>query len=518
MTLPRPPWLPQSRQHKLILLVGAVALPALLLAAFAIVLTLRVSHQIETESARYNAYLADKVGEAVERELIDRIATATTTAAETARGGGDSAAVVRDLARAARQFEAPHFVPERRLDGTSLLTVDGQLLVYGDDPSGRHAHPFAAVLLNGPDGVAMGAGGWWFNPRAFLATYLRTVVVDRLPSSPRMYGGYESTRHLCVQVFDQDGHEVARVREPGSPLTAREADLSGPFEGYRVRVTTTSTSPYAIASRAVTVQVALVVVLALVLIGAISVGLSYIARQVEVVQVKSSFVSNVTHELKTPIAVIKLAAETVEMGRIRTDAERDKYLRTIRRESDRLTQLVDNILDFSRLEAGQGMMRFAPADVHELVQGALDNFRLRLEDQGFRWEVALPERLPAVKADGLAIQHCLLNLLDNAVKYSRDRKEIRVSAAARDGMVGLSVADRGIGIEPEHHERIFEKFARVETGLVHTVKGAGLGLSLVDQIVRAHHGRIELASTPGEGSTFTLWLPVWDDGRGPSRA
>jgi two-component system phosphate regulon sensor histidine kinase PhoR len=120
--------------------------------------------------------------------------------------------------------------------------------------------------------------------------------------------------------------------------------------------------------------------------------------------------------------------------------------------------------------------------------------------------------LPLVRGDSRALQHCLLNLLDNAVKYSRDRREVRVSVGSRDGLVTLSVADRGIGIPLEEQARIFEKFARAETGLVHDVKGAGLGLSLVEMLVRAHHGRVEVVSTPGEGSTFTILLPVWDGG------
>jgi signal transduction histidine kinase len=105
------------------------------------------------------------------------------------------------------------------------------------------------------------------------------------------------------------------------------------------------------------------------------------------------------------------------------------------------------------------------------------------------------------------LQHCLLNLLDNALKYSRERREVRVAAAARDGAVTLAVTDRGIGIAPADQKQVFEKFVRVETGLVHDVKGAGLGLSLVHQIVRAHGGRVELVSNPGEGSTFTIVLP-----------
>jgi signal transduction histidine kinase len=249
-----------------------------------------------------------------------------------------------------------------------------------------------------------------------------------------------------------------------------------------------------------------------------AIGVRYILRQIELVQVKSSFVSNVTHELKTPVAVIKLAVETLEMRRYRTPEEGDKYLRTILRESDRLAQLVDNILDFSRLESGQKTLRLTSVSVADVVAVTMESFRLRLEDGGYEYSVEVPETLPRVKADPIAIQHCLLNLLDNAMKYSKERKEVRLWASERDGMVGISVSDRGIGIDPEDQKRIFEKFARVETGLVHTVKGAGLGLSLVEQLIRAHHGRVEVASTPGEGSIFTLLIPIWTETNGSPRA
>jgi signal transduction histidine kinase len=514
MPIPRPWILPRSRQRKLALLIGAVALPALILALNAIWLTLGVAHQFELESARYNTYLAERVIEAFERELVDQVRGALGAAETIARAGGSEDDIRRALAARAREFEAPQYVPLEALEGVSLVTVEGQLLVFGDDPSGRRDHPFAAMLLNGPDGNAIGAGGWWFNPRAFLAEHLRDVVLDRLTSSRGMYGGLALTRHLAVTVVDDAGHEIAHVREPSTLPTARTVAMGGPFEGYHVRVSATETAPAAIADRLVGIEVTFIGLLALVLLGATFVGARYITRQIELVNSKTSFVSNVTHELKTPIAVIKLAVETIELGRYRGEAERDKYLRTITRESDRLAQLVDNILDFSRLEAGQRLLHRSPLDLRDVVNGAMDGFKLRLEDAGFQYEVVLPDQVPMVLGDGRALQHCLLNLLDNAVKYSRERKEVKVAVASQNGQVSLSVSDRGIGIPPEERERIFEKFARVETGLVHDVKGAGLGLSLVDMLVRAHHGRVEVASTPGEGSTFTILLPVWDGGRG----
>jgi signal transduction histidine kinase len=518
MSLPVPRLLPRSREHKLLVLVVAVALPALALALTAIWLTLRVSRQVEAESGRYNAYLAEKVVEAFERELVDQVRAALGPAESAARATGDEADIRRALASRARLFEAPHFVPLSQLEGYSLVTVDGQLLIYGADPAGQREHPFAAMLLSGPDGNTMGAGGWWFNPRAFLAEHLPAVATDRLPASPRMYGGLESTRHLAITILDPRGNEVAHVREGTFPVTARQSPMTGPFEGFQVRVAATPTSPVAFANRLVVIEIAFIGLLTLVLLAATFVGAGYILRQVELVNAKTSFVSNVTHELKTPISVIMVAVETLELGRYHTEAEREKFLRAIARETDRLAHLVDNILDYSRLEAGQRTLDRAPVDLRDVVNAAMDTFRLRLEDAGFHYEVSLPEAMPLVLGDSRALQHCLLNLLDNAVKYSRDRKDVRVSLTADGDEVRLAVADRGIGIPPDERNRIFEKFARVETGLVHTVKGAGLGLSLVQMLVRAHHGRVEVTSTPGEGSTFTLVLPSMDGGRAEGRA
>jgi signal transduction histidine kinase len=231
-------------------------------------------------------------------------------------------------------------------------------------------------------------------------------------------------------------------------------------------------------------------------------------RQLELASIKSSFVSNVSHELKTPIALIRLAVDTLEMRRVSSMEETEEFLRVISREAMRLNQLVDNILDFARLEAGQHVFRFTNVDIGEVVRETLESFRPKLEHQGFSIAEDIPDDLPLVRGDAVALAQCVLNLLDNAVKYSKQRREIRVSASTHDGMVAISVADRGIGISPRDQRRVFEKFVRIETGLVHDVKGAGLGLSLVDQIMKAHGGRVEVTSVLGEGSTFTLVLPV----------
>jgi len=389
-----------------------------------------------------------------------------------------------------------------------LLVVESQPLVYGQGARGPHHLRFAGMMLRDGQGEIVGAGGWWVDPRDFLDKHLEGVMEERLASNTRIYGGIESSRNLSVAVIGADGIALARVRTPSGNSEFGTALMEGPFEGYAVRVAPTGNAPVSWARRFVLIEVAFISLMGLVILAAIVFGLRYIVRQLELARIKSSFVSNVSHELKTPISLIRLAVETLEMGRFSSPAESEKFVRLIGRETLRLNQLVDNILDFARLEAGQRVFKFTDVDLVEVIRETLDSYRLRLEDQGFTLSVDLPEALPSVRGDANAIAQCLLNLLDNAIKYSRTRKEIRVSAAARDGEASISVADRGIGISPRDQRRVFEKFVRLETGLVHDVKGAGLGLSLVDQIVRAHGGRVEVASALGEGSTFTLVFPA----------
>ncbi len=484
-----------------------VALPALVLAAIGVVLTLRIGTALDAQSDRYCLYMAKQVAKAFEEELQGHLHDGTAAAEIVARAGADRRALLQALESGATRGERAEFVPMDALSDYFMLLVDGQPLIYRsgyEDAAGRR---FAGVVLNDATGQVAGAGGWWIDPRVFIADHLNSVVEDRLANDERLYGGIESRRHISVMLVAPGGAEVARVRAPAAREHASEAPLEGPLEGYVVRVAPTTTAPILLTRRFVWIELGFIGIMAVLILLATFFGLRYTVRQLEIARLKSSFLSNVSHELKTPIALIRLAVETLEMRRVSSPEESEKFLRRISRETMRLNQLVENILDFARLEAGQRAFRFSRVDLGEVVRETMDSYRLRIEDQGFSLKLELPDPLPAVRGDGPALAQCLLNLLDNAVKYSRDRKEIRVSLAVRDGMVGLSVADRGIGIAARDHRRIFEKFVRLEDGLVHDVKGAGLGLSLVQQIVRAHGGRIEVHSVPHEGSTFTLWIP-----------
>jgi len=496
-----------SRRALSVIVLG-VAVPALLLAAVGVFLTLRIARAIENETIRYNTYLAQQVAEAFEQELMAHMRRGIGPAENAARMGAGLPEVVRALESEAAEFEGTHFVPLEELDGYSLLIVEALPLVYAPGAGARKDQYFAGLLLRDPDGQVIGAGGWWIDARKFLSAHLDPVVQERLPGNPRLYGGFESTRKLSVALYAPDGAEIGRVRTPVTQRTARSEPLAGPFENYSVRVSPTSSGSVVWTGRFVTIEIAFIVLMSLVILAATVFGLRYTVRQLELAQLKSGFVSNVTHELKTPIALIRLAVETLEMRRYSTPEEGERFIHAIGRETLRLSQLVDNILDFARLEAGQRVFRFESVDLVQVVREALESFRPRLEHQGFELIVEIPDQLPPVSGDPTALTHCVLNLLDNAIKYSRTRREVRVAAGTRGSFVTVSVGDKGIGISPGDQKSIFEKFVRLETGLVHDVKGAGLGLSLVDQIIRAHGGRVEVESVPGEGSTFTLVLPA----------
>lgn len=229
-----------------------------------------------------------------------------------------------------------------------------------------------------------------------------------------------------------------------------------------------------------------------------------VRREVDLAQMKSDFVSNISHELRTPLSLIRMFSETLEMGRVRSEEKKQEYYKIIGQETERLTHLVNNILNFSRIEAGRKEYHFSNVNLNEIARKVLDNYQFHLKNEGFALETDFDSALPTVKADAEAVSESLINLLDNAVKYSDKEKYVCIRTGREDGAVYVEVEDHGIGIAVEHRQKIFEKFYRVSGALVHNTKGSGLGLSLVKHIMDAHQGRVVLESQPGKGSRFRL--------------
>lgn len=248
--------------------------------------------------------------------------------------------------------------------------------------------------------------------------------------------------------------------------------------------------------------------LSLLMVGGIWLTYYNVSKEIKLARLKSDFVANVSHELRTPLALIRLYAETLELGRLTAKEKYQEYFRIIREESERLTALINNILDFSRIEAGRKEYEFKETDLGELVHSTLESYRFQIQQNGFAYEEKIAQNIPPVSVDREAIARSLLNLVNNALKYSKDEKYIGVSLYRANGSVNLEVTDRGIGIPPNEQDKIFEKFYRCGDPLVHNVKGSGLGLSLVRHIARAHGGEVRVESVPQKGSKFTITLPV----------
>jgi signal transduction histidine kinase len=263
-----------------------------------------------------------------------------------------------------------------------------------------------------------------------------------------------------------------------------------------------------ISSRFLRYNYIILAALSVLMIGGIWLTYRNVSREMNLARLKSDFVANVSHELRTPLALIRLYAETLELGRLTAKEKYQEYFRIIREESERLTALINNILDFSRIEAGRKEYEFKETNLADLVRSTLDSYRFQIEQNGFAFEENIASDVPPVIVDREAIARSLLNLVNNALKYSKDQKYIGVSLYRANSRVNLEVRDHGIGIPPNEQEKIFEKFYRCGDPLVHNIKGSGLGLSLVRHIARAHGGDVLVESTPEKGSKFTIALPL----------
>jgi signal transduction histidine kinase len=244
------------------------------------------------------------------------------------------------------------------------------------------------------------------------------------------------------------------------------------------------------------------------LILAIGLSLRAVARETKLADLKSGFVSNVSHEMKTPLSLSRVFAETLELGRVTDHSKLQEYYRVIHTESRRLTQLIDRVLDFASMEAGRKRYQFANTDVARLVSEAVKPYEDQIRSRGFTVDLEIEQALPPALVDAQTISQAVTNLIDNALKYSTDVREIRVRVYRAETQIAIEVADKGIGIPESEQRRVFDKFYRVNNSLVHETKGSGLGLSLTKSIVEAHHGRIDLDSRPGSGSRFTILLPA----------
>ena len=343
----------------------------------------------------------------------------------------------------------------------------------------------------------------------------RLAEVQQLPGFPP----------LEVYMLDGNGKTIAApnalptamsfVDEKSLPLVFFDRELleyAAPYEQaretWRVRTGYGVQTIPEIVSASTQPQLALMIVLALVMAGGVFFVAGAAAREVRVAELKSNFVASVSHDLKTPLALIQLFAETLELGRVRTQERAQEYYRIINTEARKLTRLIENILDFSKMEAGLRPYRMAPVDLGTLTQQVLSEMNSQFNQAHFDVQTRVDPNLPRVMVDEDAVEQALENLLVNAIKYSGPSRSIDVHVGRDKDHVSVSVIDRGIGISRREQKKIFRKFYRIDSGLDGGPQGCGLGLAIVDHTMRGHGGFVRVDSEPDRGSTFSLHFPI----------
>jgi signal transduction histidine kinase len=402
-------------------------------------------------------------------------------------------------------LDSPHMVSElRKMEDNEHELV----MFYGDWNPKQHTYWNVAYFI--PPGVSKDRevlGLVAFDPDYLRKTFLPAVMKDVLTSKSGMKADDAQSWVLMIHPTKDDTPWVTSGNWDGRKPEV-ERQLMWFLDNLTIAIKYQGTTIAQIGNRILRYDYLILGALSGLMIGGIWLTYRNISREMKLARLKSDFVANVSHELRTPLALIRLYAETLELGRLTAKEKYQEYFRIIREESERLSALINNILDFSRIEAGRKEYEFKETDLPELVRSTLDSYRFQLEQNGFAFEENIAGDIPPVNVDREAIARSLLNLVNNALKYSKDQKFIGVSLYRANGSVKLEVRDKGIGIPPAEQEKIFEKFYRCGDPLVHNIKGSGLGLSLVRHIARAHGGDVLVESAPDKGSKFTIELPL----------
>ena len=342
---------------------------------------------------------------------------------------------------------------------------------------------FAGVLLN--DG---------FVTNDLMGGIIRPLVASHSPA-------------MTITVSDEDQRVLY---SNGAPQTGYllETNLDRPFSNWKAAIGLKDTNLDDLARDSFLHSAGATVLVLLFLLVGIALTIRATDREARLAQAKSVFVANVSHELKTPLSLISLFSEILELGRVNNEEKKAEYYGIIRHESRRLNTTIDNILDFSRIEAGRKTYELVDGDMAEVIDNVLSTHRYQIINSGFDIQTDIQPDLPTVLIDRDGMAQAISNLLDNAIKYSGKVKQISITAKTVESDLSIEIADHGIGIPRAEQAKVFEKFYRVGNGLVHDVKGSGLGLSLVKHIIEAHKGTISVESDVGKGTRFTICLPL----------
>ncbi len=331
-----------------------------------------------------------------------------------------------------------------------------------------------------------------------------TFCRQLLDSKLRSIAGDE----FILAVYEPSGNNIVISTDQINPGDIRQTKSLWLLPRYNLGITLKGKTIDDLVKARTTQNLILIAGITVLIIIGIWLVFRNIKKEIQLAQIKSDFVSNVSHELRTPLSLISMFAETLQMGRVKTEEKKNEYYSIIHSETSRLSSIVNKVLNFSRMEAGKRTFHFELTDLNQAAQNVFNTYSFHLQNNHFEFEFIRDESIPPGNLDPDAVSEAIINLIDNAVKYSLENKVVILRTGKENHHIFIEVEDKGIGIAESDQKKIFEKFYRVSTGHIHNTKGTGLGLSLVRQIVDAHKGKITLSSAPGKGSRFRILFPV----------
>jgi two-component system, OmpR family, phosphate regulon sensor histidine kinase PhoR len=343
-----------------------------------------------------------------------------------------------------------------------------------------------------------------------LNAFVQNILAPKLQAVSRgefTISAFQKSNHALIYSTDATHPgEVpqSNISDPQKEVTERDLWL---LPGYYLTISLKDTTIQELVGQRIETGVLIFAFLFILLVGGIAFLYSNIRREILLSQAKSEFVSNVSHEIRTPLSLISMYAETLEMDRV-PEERKAEYYSIIVRETARLAGIVNRILNFAQLDASKKKFTYKDVGLNALCQRIVKSYEPNMKERGFEFEFQPSAKETMILADEESIAEAIINLLDNAVKYSKDEKRVKVRTGSDGIDAFVEVEDHGIGIAKVHQRSIFEQFYRVPTNNVHNIKGTGLGLALVKRTMAAHKGKVKVESSPGNGSTFTLYFPI----------
>ncbi len=335
-------------------------------------------------------------------------------------------------------------------------------------------------------------GGIIINPEQFIKNKLAPQIIDITHNEFIITIIKENTKKI---IFSSNGNPSLGSNQSLSLELLPEFSIIVSLEG--------KTIDQLVKERSIR-NLILILVLDLIFIIGIWFVIINIKKEIELAKIKSDFVSNVSHELRTPLSLISLFAETLMLGRLKSQEKEKEYYTIIHQESGRLSRIVDKILHFQSIDEHKRKYKFKEADLNSVINKTLNIYSYHIKQSGFSYNLNLDDNIPPIYIDEEAIAEAVINLTDNAMKYSGQKKQIDIQTGMNENFVFVKIIDYGIGISIKNQNKIFDKFYRIQNGLVHNTKGAGLGLTIVKEIMEEHGGGIAVDSKEGNGSIFTL--------------